>query len=54
MENAFIECLVCKGEGVDLDGFVCWKCKGRGRISCNNTAKDSTNINGNVDKKSTD
>jgi hypothetical protein len=23
-----IQCPVCNGEGFDLDGFVCWKCKG--------------------------
>jgi hypothetical protein len=54
MENGLIECPICKGEGVDLDGFVCWKCKGHGQISINNIAKDSTNMNGNVDEKFTE
>jgi glycosyltransferase involved in cell wall biosynthesis len=25
--DGLIECLVCKGEGVDLEGYICWKCE---------------------------
>jgi hypothetical protein len=25
--DGLIECLVCKGEGVDLGGYICWKCE---------------------------
>jgi glycosyltransferase involved in cell wall biosynthesis len=25
-DDAFIECPVCKGEGVDLEGYICWIC----------------------------
>lgn len=28
----FIECPVCRGAGVDLEGYICWKCKGHGQI----------------------
>jgi DnaJ-class molecular chaperone len=31
-DDAFIECPVCKGEGVDLEGYICCKCEGQGRI----------------------
>jgi DnaJ-class molecular chaperone len=42
-----IQCPVCNGEGFDLDGFVCWKCKGDGQITHGSTSKNSidTNIN---------
>jgi dolichol-phosphate mannosyltransferase len=26
-DDGLIECLVCKGEGVDLEGYLCWKCE---------------------------
>jgi hypothetical protein len=32
MEDAFVECPVCNGDGVDLEGYICWKCKGHGQI----------------------
>ena len=35
-------CPACNGEGIDLDGFVCWKCKGDGQITHDSTSKDST------------
>jgi dolichol-phosphate mannosyltransferase len=25
--DGLVECLVCKGEGVDLEGYICWKCE---------------------------
>jgi DnaJ-class molecular chaperone len=31
-DDAFIECPVCKGEGVDLEGYICWKCEGERQI----------------------
>jgi hypothetical protein len=31
-DAAFIECPACEGEGVDLEGYICWKCKGQGQI----------------------
>jgi hypothetical protein len=40
-----IQCPVCNGEGFDLDGFVCWKCKGDGQITHSSTSKDSTDTN---------
>jgi hypothetical protein len=43
-----IQCPVCKGEGIDLDGFVCWKCKGDGQIIHVSTSKDSTDTNINI------
>jgi DnaJ-class molecular chaperone len=38
-DDAFIECEVCKGEGIDLDGYVCWKCKGYGQIRDENITR---------------
>jgi DnaJ-class molecular chaperone len=32
MKDDLVECPVCKGEGLDLDGYLCWKCKGLGRV----------------------
>jgi DnaJ-class molecular chaperone len=32
VEDAFVECPACKGEGVDLEGYICWMCKGHGQI----------------------
>jgi hypothetical protein len=40
MEDDFIHCPVCNGEGIDLDGFVCWKCKGDGQITHDSTSND--------------
>jgi DnaJ-class molecular chaperone len=45
MEDDFIQCRACNGEGIDLDGFVCWKCKGEGQITHLSTSKDSTDTN---------
>ena len=36
-------CMICKGEGVDLDGFVCWNCKGRGYVDANQNDMKNTN-----------
>jgi hypothetical protein len=32
MEDDSIQCRACNGEGIDLDGFVCWKCKERAKL----------------------
>jgi hypothetical protein len=40
LEDAFIGCPACKGEGVDLEGYICWKCKGHGRIRHENITRD--------------
>jgi ribosomal protein L37AE/L43A len=53
MEDGFIQCPACNGEGIDLDGFACWKCKGCGQITSNNKPKESTDTNINVDEDST-
>lgn len=39
-DDALIECPICNGEGVDLDGYICWKCKGQGQIKHENTNHD--------------
>jgi DnaJ-class molecular chaperone len=36
----FVECPVCKGEGIDLEGYVCWKCKGQGQIRYEDITRD--------------
>ena len=36
-----IECPACKGEGVDMDGFQCWRCKGSGEITNSAISKDN-------------
>ena len=35
-----LSCPVCNGEGFDLDGFVCLKCKGDGQNTHISTSKD--------------
>jgi hypothetical protein len=45
MEDEFIQCPACKGEGIDLDGFLCWKCRGDGQITHTSTSKDPTDTN---------
>ena len=45
MEDDSIQCRAYNGEGNDLDGFVCCKCKGEGQITHLNTSKDSTDTN---------
>lgn len=51
MESAFIECPVCKGEGVDLDGYICWKCRGHGQIKYEDITRDWTNMNNSLHKE---
>lgn len=41
MEEPLVECPACKGEGIDLDGYLCWKCKGAGQVRL----KDNEEIN---------
>lgn len=41
-DDEFIQCPACNSEGIDLDGFVCWKCRGDGQITHDSTSKDST------------
>src|ERR687895_311500 len=37
-----IECPVCKVEGVDLEGYICWKCEGQRRIRHESYSPDGT------------
>jgi hypothetical protein len=52
-DDDFIECPACNGEGIDLDGFACWKCRGFGQITYTNKTKKSTDTNINMDENST-
>lgn len=43
-DDDFTLCPACNSEGIDLDGFVCWKCRGDGQITHDSTSKDSTDM----------
>jgi DnaJ-class molecular chaperone len=45
VEDAFVECPACKGEGVDLEGYICWMCKGHGQIRYKDITSNWTNMN---------